>query len=269
MDRHRQRDEEAGGEGMGVVETRKRLWEDEDGNVVKKRPLTTPVPRARKRARRNHAPKTSIQSQEVPSDLAPSGQYQLPSPAPSMSTTVPIASDILDVDGMSVFDEWELPSPTDYSNGFFDIDQTFNVGACLMQSSTNYASGNAGLGLTFDKIDPMTQMYEAGNDPDLMVTPLLDGESPQVDLYNRQSKRLQPAMTPCSRMNTSPEPIPILDELDIQQIYNIISDASVRNSGNLVTSSNMPSVNAVLSAIQQLFLLQIQQHHSSYSAGHG
>jgi hypothetical protein len=38
MARHRQKDEEAGGEGLGVVETRKKLWRDADGNIVSKRP---------------------------------------------------------------------------------------------------------------------------------------------------------------------------------------------------------------------------------------
>ncbi|TVY43433.1 Zinc finger protein [Lachnellula occidentalis] len=36
--RHRQKDEEAGGYGLGVVETRKRMWRDADGNIVAKRP---------------------------------------------------------------------------------------------------------------------------------------------------------------------------------------------------------------------------------------
>jgi hypothetical protein len=36
--RHRQKDEEAGGYGLGVIETRKRMWRDADGNIVSKRP---------------------------------------------------------------------------------------------------------------------------------------------------------------------------------------------------------------------------------------
>ncbi|OAL26468.1 hypothetical protein AYO20_10136 [Fonsecaea nubica] len=36
--RHRQKDEEAGGEGLGIVESRKRLWRDADGNIVRDRP---------------------------------------------------------------------------------------------------------------------------------------------------------------------------------------------------------------------------------------
>ena len=44
--RHKQKDEEAGGVGLGVVETRKRLWRDADGNIVHKRPsLTNQLPR--------------------------------------------------------------------------------------------------------------------------------------------------------------------------------------------------------------------------------
>lgn len=38
MLRHQQKDEEAGGEGLGIVCTRKRLWRDADGNIVTKRP---------------------------------------------------------------------------------------------------------------------------------------------------------------------------------------------------------------------------------------
>ena len=41
MLRHQQKDEEAGGEGLGVVSTRKRLWKDHFGNIVTKRPRAT------------------------------------------------------------------------------------------------------------------------------------------------------------------------------------------------------------------------------------
>lgn len=36
--RHKQKDEEAGGYGLGVMETRKRMWRDSEGNIVSKRP---------------------------------------------------------------------------------------------------------------------------------------------------------------------------------------------------------------------------------------
>ncbi|POS74781.1 hypothetical protein DHEL01_v206823 [Diaporthe helianthi] len=41
MNRHRQRDEEAGGPGFGTLDTRKRSWKAPDGSVVPKRPRPT------------------------------------------------------------------------------------------------------------------------------------------------------------------------------------------------------------------------------------
>ncbi|EPE36707.1 C2H2 and C2HC zinc finger [Glarea lozoyensis ATCC 20868] len=55
--RHKQRDDEAGGYGLGVVETRKRLWRDAEGNLVSKRP-TLP----------ENNPSSSSMQEYVPSD---------------------------------------------------------------------------------------------------------------------------------------------------------------------------------------------------------
>ncbi|KAF2465101.1 uncharacterized protein BDR25DRAFT_380184 [Lindgomyces ingoldianus] len=41
MARHRQKDEEAGAEGCGVLNTRKRMWKDADGSIVTKKPALT------------------------------------------------------------------------------------------------------------------------------------------------------------------------------------------------------------------------------------
>jgi hypothetical protein len=41
MSRHRQKDEEVGVEGYGVLNTRKRMWKDTDGNIVTKKPALT------------------------------------------------------------------------------------------------------------------------------------------------------------------------------------------------------------------------------------
>jgi hypothetical protein len=38
MGRHRQKDEEAGADGCGVLNTRKRMWKDSEGNIVTKKP---------------------------------------------------------------------------------------------------------------------------------------------------------------------------------------------------------------------------------------
>jgi hypothetical protein len=43
--RHRQRDAEAGGEGLGFVESRKKLWRDVDGRIVQKRPSRVDIGR--------------------------------------------------------------------------------------------------------------------------------------------------------------------------------------------------------------------------------
>ncbi|KAI1451747.1 fungal-specific transcription factor domain-containing protein [Annulohypoxylon moriforme] len=39
MSRHKQKDEEAGGEGTGTLNTRKRMWRDHDGRIVQKKPI--------------------------------------------------------------------------------------------------------------------------------------------------------------------------------------------------------------------------------------
>lgn len=49
MARHRRKDEEAGGEGLGVIETRKKLWRDTDGNIVSKRPGEPDAGKTRKK----------------------------------------------------------------------------------------------------------------------------------------------------------------------------------------------------------------------------
>ncbi|KAK6953828.1 hypothetical protein Daesc_003790 [Daldinia eschscholtzii] len=39
MNRHKQKDEEAGGTGVGTLNTRKRMWKDHDGRIVQKKPV--------------------------------------------------------------------------------------------------------------------------------------------------------------------------------------------------------------------------------------
>ncbi|KAJ4288062.1 hypothetical protein N0V90_012079 [Kalmusia sp. IMI 367209] len=42
MVRHRQKDEEAGADGCGILNTRKRMWKDAEGNIVAKKPALDP-----------------------------------------------------------------------------------------------------------------------------------------------------------------------------------------------------------------------------------
>ena len=44
MVRHKEKDDAAGGEGLGVVETRKRMWRDANGNITTKRPRVPEYP---------------------------------------------------------------------------------------------------------------------------------------------------------------------------------------------------------------------------------
>jgi len=49
MVRHKEKDDAAGGEGLGVVETRKRMWRDANGNITTKRPKIPEYPAQEKR----------------------------------------------------------------------------------------------------------------------------------------------------------------------------------------------------------------------------
>jgi hypothetical protein len=77
MLRHQQKDEEAGGEGLGIVCTRKRLWRDADGNIVTKRPRSI-----------QHSNASSTSFEDPSSNDQDSGPqvYEPPvSPPPSLS----------------------------------------------------------------------------------------------------------------------------------------------------------------------------------------
>ncbi|KAK7414567.1 hypothetical protein QQX98_006595 [Neonectria punicea] len=62
MDRHRQKDLEAGGPGCGVLDTRKRSWKAPDGSVVEKRPCTYSSSQ-----RRSSTERLQSQAQQEPS----------------------------------------------------------------------------------------------------------------------------------------------------------------------------------------------------------
>lgn len=59
MTRHRQKDEEAGAEGCGILNTRKRMWKDAEGNIVTKKPALS----------EDHQPQT-LQSDPLSSALS-------------------------------------------------------------------------------------------------------------------------------------------------------------------------------------------------------
>lgn len=63
MDRHRQKDLEAGGPGCGVLDTRKRSWKALDGSVVEKRPC----PKGLNRGNRASSERSQPEAQQEPS----------------------------------------------------------------------------------------------------------------------------------------------------------------------------------------------------------
>jgi hypothetical protein len=78
MLRHQQKDEEAGGEGLGVVCTRKRLWRDADGNIVTKRPRSM---------QRSDASNTSSEDMSLNEQENQPQVYEPPvSPPPSLTS---------------------------------------------------------------------------------------------------------------------------------------------------------------------------------------
>lgn len=119
MARHRQRDMEAGGDGLGIVETRKRLWEDNDGNVVENRPSTPPpTNRCRKRRRANaekeHLGESLQESLPIFQSYMPQTTSPICSKTDSAHTEEQTASPVaLDNDASDFLKSWGLMSPAD------------------------------------------------------------------------------------------------------------------------------------------------------------
>jgi hypothetical protein len=86
MARHKEKDDEAGGEGLGVLATRKRLWRDADGNIVNaRRPsYTQEGAKRRQMSRPDHRKLPSRSSED---DLRRSHEH----PVLSAVSTLPIA----------------------------------------------------------------------------------------------------------------------------------------------------------------------------------
>ncbi|KAF9877012.1 C2H2 finger domain transcription factor [Colletotrichum karsti] len=125
MDRHRQKDLEAGGPGCGVLDTRKRSWKAPDGSVVEKRPCTHPPGRGRAPGRARQ------QTTQVPS----------PEPEPtdadqSVSSFDPALEQ--DFSGGSISPEIHRRHTVDFRPGSFDSNQSypFDHGNILNASET-------------------------------------------------------------------------------------------------------------------------------------
>ena len=96
MARHKEKDDEAGGEGLGVLATRKRLWRDAEGNIVNaRRPSYTQEGAKRRQiARPDRRPSTTIIKEESMASAHSILPACLPSPS-SMSRAGSASSTII------------------------------------------------------------------------------------------------------------------------------------------------------------------------------
>ncbi|KAK2029132.1 hypothetical protein LX32DRAFT_617731 [Colletotrichum zoysiae] len=115
MDRHRQKDLEAGGPGCGTLDTRKRSWKAPDGSVVEKRPCPSPSGRGQGGSGRGRT-----QPQQVPS------------PEPELSEEHSLSSLDLGGDqgysGGGISPETQRHPAVDLRSGNLDINQSYSFG---------------------------------------------------------------------------------------------------------------------------------------------
>jgi len=107
MARHKEKDDEAGGEGLGVLATRKRLWRDANGNIVNaRRPSYTQE--GTKRRQTNRVEKRSTRANPTERKIT-RGQLMssLPSPTVPMSRNNSRTSSTIVVDT----GKFEYPDP--------------------------------------------------------------------------------------------------------------------------------------------------------------
>jgi len=112
MARHKEKDDEAGGEGLGVLATRKRLWRDSNGQIVNaRRPSYTPEGSKRRQAGRVEK---KSRTSPVERKMTTRGQAllnSLPSPTIPMSRNTSRMSSTIVVDT----GKFEYPDPEEIS----------------------------------------------------------------------------------------------------------------------------------------------------------
>ena len=99
MARHKEKDDEAGGEGLGVLATRKRLWRDSNGAIVNaRRPSYTPEgPSAKRRAiadGKKRAPRPAVLDQRKMTMTTRNQGLVIEQPQHALSMTGDLSRDI-------------------------------------------------------------------------------------------------------------------------------------------------------------------------------
>jgi hypothetical protein len=118
MARHKEKDDEAGGEGLGVLATRKRLWRDAEGNIVNaRRPSYTQEGAKRRQITRPERKGSRSREDEAKLRNGKSDLSSLPTPPIAMSRTGSTTSSTIVVDtGARGFLDNEEPQTSDELN---------------------------------------------------------------------------------------------------------------------------------------------------------
>jgi len=99
MARHKEKDDEAGGEGLGVLATRKRLWRDADGNIVNaRRPSYTQEGAKRRQINRSEQKDSKFSESGLKLNTSQPAMSSLPTPPIAMSRTGSTSSSTIVVD---------------------------------------------------------------------------------------------------------------------------------------------------------------------------
>lgn len=91
MARHKEKDDEAGGEGLGVLATRKRLWRDAEGNIVNTRRPHRQVGAKRRQMAANE--KAKNEAAEVNAVAPPSPPTSIPSTTSNTQGPEPVLAE--------------------------------------------------------------------------------------------------------------------------------------------------------------------------------
>ncbi|KAH8664598.1 fungal-specific transcription factor domain-containing protein [Xylariales sp. PMI_506] len=143
LNRHRQKDQEAGGEGHGVLNTRKRCWKAPDGRVVPKRPA---LDLSARQESPDSQPSGHAHSERSPSHLSAGVELPISPPTSAEHSDLSLHQDIAEeqydgarssLDGSS----WPLSgiSPFDEpSNSVAQESFWVNLGLCSTGSSSTF-----------------------------------------------------------------------------------------------------------------------------------
>jgi hypothetical protein len=160
MARHKEKDDEAGGEGLGVLATRKRLWRDANGTIVNaRRPSYTPEGPKRRTVNRveKRAPKPTGIERERKMTRGQAMMASLPSPA----TTIPMSRIGSNTSSTIVVDSGKYEYPDPEAPEKHEDDSWLNVNTLLSPPNSEPSQpGSPG-----DELSDLDGLYEEASWP--------------------------------------------------------------------------------------------------------